>query len=122
MRSKSRSVYVIADGDMVKIGIAAFPPKRLAQMQTGSSRRLRLINSFRLPYKLAEIVEDLCHAELAEFRSAGEWFKIDPATAWACVQRHGSAVVKKAQEISAAERIRVENELITALEQLNTTS
>ena len=77
--SKSGFLYFIQQGDkdIFKVGIAQHNPlKRLAQLQTGSSDKLRLVGFVHeLDVRDAEIQ---IHAFLKESRLEGEWFMCDP--------------------------------------------
>lgn len=77
-----QSVYAISDGlNAVKIGVAAEPLKRLAELQTAHARALRLIATFETEEAMG--VERRAHAILGAKRLRGEWFAVtdDEATA-----------------------------------------
>jgi hypothetical protein len=60
---------------MIKIGRSKHPQKRLKQLQTGNSNKLRLIASFEgLGWRESHIHEDL---KKWRIRSNGEWFHHD---------------------------------------------
>ncbi len=74
------AIYLISDGDLVKIGYSKNPTKRLNQLQTGHPKTLKLIKTFdyRSHGKITErIMEKRIHFILRRFkvRHNGEWFK-----------------------------------------------
>lgn len=84
-------VYLIEDGaGRVKIGLAIDPQKRLRQLQTGSSSKLRILAT--LPGDRED--ELLLHKTFRAERRGGEWFEFsagdDPvrkfAQAWLSIQ------------------------------------
>jgi hypothetical protein len=68
-------LYVISDGELVKIGVSKHPEKRLNQLQTGHPKKLKLLAQYDMP----DIYEKRFHKQLWIFRARhnGEWFKID---------------------------------------------
>lgn len=42
-------LYIISDGDLIKIGVSKKPIKRLAQLQTGHPKKLKLIKVYDVP-------------------------------------------------------------------------
>jgi hypothetical protein len=66
-------IYFIGGGDLVKIGWAADPMRRMDDLQTGSPVRLKLLGFY--PGGLA--MERALHARFSAARAHGEWF--DPA-------------------------------------------
>lgn len=70
-------VYIITDGLNSKIGWSKSPQKRLKQLQTGNSNRLKLLKIYSVP----RVKERYLHKALIRFkiRHNGEWFKISPA-------------------------------------------
>jgi len=66
-------IYLISDGDYVKIGFSKDPDKRLNQLQIGSPRKLKLLAAFpggrEVELKLHEIME--------RKRIRGEWFELN---------------------------------------------
>lgn len=66
--------YLIgAEGsDLVKIGFAKDPDKRVMFLQTGSPARLSLLWAKPGSYEAA------LHAEFWEFQAHGEWFNLTP--------------------------------------------
>lgn len=81
-------VYVIAvvsgpgQTAAVKIGVAANPAARLAQLRTGSPFEMELVCCFTLPDRqIAMHVEGTFHHAYAHKRLKGEWFDLDRVTA-----------------------------------------
>jgi hypothetical protein len=77
LRKQGDWLYFIQSSEtgMIKIGRSKHPQKRLKQLQTGSTYKLRLIASFEgLGWREAEI-----HRDLKEWRirQNGEWFHHD---------------------------------------------
>lgn len=72
-------VYVVGAGagEPVKIGIASDVAGRLLQLQTGSSRRLRIYFYRSANYEHAATIERWTHEQFAHARVAGEWFKVN---------------------------------------------
>lgn len=72
-------VYFISDEESLKIGIANDVPKRLKQLQTGSSSKLNIIHV--VPFnsrKEAMKKERELHKKYEAFRLEGEWFVKQP--------------------------------------------
>jgi hypothetical protein len=67
-------IYFITDSDRLKIGKSKHPQKRLAQLQTGSGAKLRLIATFDLP----DYYEKRLHKMMCFHRVNNEWFKLEP--------------------------------------------
>ena len=69
-------LYFIQQGyGAIKIGIADDPESRLATLQTGNAKPLRLL--LAVPFderRVAEQLERDLHASLAKYRIRGEWF------------------------------------------------
>jgi hypothetical protein len=69
-------VYVVQAGEFYKIGMTRGDvDKRLAQLQTGSPRRLKLIKVIETDNPAR--MERTLHAMLQHKRGPGEWFKLD---------------------------------------------
>ena len=73
------SIYIISDGELVKIGFSSNVKRRLKQLQTGNPKTLKLIATF--DYKprgriTERIMERRIHYLLRQFkiRRKGEWF------------------------------------------------
>lgn len=67
-------IYLISDGEKVKIGYSKNPQKRLKQLQTGHPNRLKLIKI----WDAEPVKEKLLHRMLWMFHKdcKGEWFTI----------------------------------------------
>jgi predicted GIY-YIG superfamily endonuclease len=70
-------VYFIQQGyGSIKIGVSDDPEIRLKQMQTGTSRILRIIAKFPFANRTEAFnMEKQLHVEYAYLRTTGEWFK-----------------------------------------------
>jgi hypothetical protein len=65
-------VYAISDGSAIKIGWSgAHPSSRMAQLQTASPNKLRLVGALLA----ASHEEGALHARFARHRIRGEWFR-----------------------------------------------
>jgi hypothetical protein len=64
-------IYFIRNGEFVKIGRAAYPEQRLAQLQIGNPTPLELLAT--VPGGRGE--EYVLHKHFAAFGVGGEWFK-----------------------------------------------
>lgn len=67
---KTKSLYFVACGDTVKVGVSNYPEVRMEALQTGASGKLTLVAS--IPN--AGHRENECHKKLAHLRLYGEWF------------------------------------------------
>lgn len=72
-------VYIITDGTNTKIGWSKNPQKRLGQLQTGNSNKLKILKIYDVP----RVKERFLHKALFRFkiRHNGEWFKISSVDA-----------------------------------------
>lgn len=69
-------LYIISNGTDLKVGVSKDPDKRLKQLQTGSSKKLEIVNIFPLPSDKIYGLEKECHQKLVStYRKRGEWFK-----------------------------------------------
>jgi hypothetical protein len=66
-------VYCITDGEYVKIGYSVNPSKRVAELQTGNARILRVLGT--LPGTPAD--ERRLHEKYIEHNVLQEWFELD---------------------------------------------
>lgn len=89
----SHYVYVInSSAGLVKIGVSDNPSRRLATIQKHSPIQLWLFKSLDVGDRgLAYEIESLSHNHLSEFRSHGEWFKVDAEIAWHCINMKAKA-------------------------------
>lgn len=75
MISPSTNLYVIGEPKgPVKIGLATNPDRRLRSLQTGSSRKVRLLLQLPVPTASARDIERRAHWLLRDCRAHGEWF------------------------------------------------
>jgi hypothetical protein len=81
MGTQACSVYVITNGSSIKVGKAVDVKKRIAQLQTGSPRKLRPLVSVEIACGGASDVEACCHKKLNAKRAVGEWFSCTQAEA-----------------------------------------
>ena len=70
------AVYFLSDGNLIKIGYTEDIAKRLAQLQTGNSRRLELLSIIPSGTKKTE---QAIHRNWQADRIRGEWFTDSPA-------------------------------------------
>jgi hypothetical protein len=71
-------IYIISDSIDIKVGISKNPTKRIKQLQTGSSKKLFIINTYQVDLSKAFTIEKKCHDKLStSYEKRGEWFK-DP--------------------------------------------
>jgi hypothetical protein len=81
-------VYAIWAGNgPIKVGKATSVKARLQGIQTGSHKRLAVLKEWHRPDGDAAIVERLAHGILADYRQAGEWFRVSPEKVCAAVER-----------------------------------
>lgn len=76
-------VYVISDGDHVKVGRSDNPTTRLSSLQTGTTKKLALLHQFGCARP--KLVEARVHEELSDRRVTGEWFLVSPEEAIAAI-------------------------------------
>lgn len=67
-------VYFIQGGDLIKIGYAKSPQKRLDNLKTGCAFELTLLASMPGSVKLERHI----HERFADLRHLREWFRVDP--------------------------------------------
>lgn len=71
-------IYFIQAGDEhghIKIGHSRDVDKRLESLRTGNHLPLRVL--FKIPHPNAHDIEQKLHAEFADLRAEGEWFRFD---------------------------------------------
>jgi T5orf172 domain len=69
-------VYIITNGEDYKVGVSKHPDKRLKQLQTGSSEKLKIVSLFEVPEDVVYKMEKEAHkAVRAWYTKSGEWFK-----------------------------------------------
>jgi hypothetical protein len=104
-------IYVIkGDHGDVKIGVTKLPKERLAQIQTGSSRKLDyafIAPVLGNPYTL----EQEAHIILANYRMNGEWFDVPPELAIAAITgaaaKLGHSLTAKPNEKPSSEGLKI---------------
>jgi len=76
---KGECVYFITDGQAVKIGKTKYHPcSRLAQLQTGNPRELKLITvAYTNPQIYGMEIESFFHSVFRDHRIRGEWYDYD---------------------------------------------
>lgn len=80
-------VYVMACEGRTKVGIAVKPLVRRAQLQLACPFKISLVTQRLFANRLAAIaVEREIHAVLAEHRTYGEWFTVEPGRAVALLE------------------------------------
>ena len=69
-----RYIYLIQDleNSRYKIGISKNPSKRVEQLQTGNSSKLKLVETYKSEH--ASIVEKALQRRYAYLKKEGEWF------------------------------------------------
>lgn len=75
VQRKSGYVYFVQLDDMIKIGFAVEPKKRIRALQIGTPHELKILAMFEGNPRL----EAQIHARFARLRHKGEWFKAGPA-------------------------------------------
>lgn len=80
-------IYVIVCGEFVKVGIGKPPVARLASIAGASPYDVSLWGAYAVPRELAIQAEAFCHVALIAHHHRGEWFRADPALAFATVRR-----------------------------------
>jgi len=67
-----KKVYVISDGEYIKVGISQNIKKRISQLKTASPKELTLLYSL----DGGRYIESKIHKDLSEYRAreGGEWF------------------------------------------------
>lgn len=71
-------IYAISDGEFVKLGKANNPLIRLANLQTGNPRKLKILFTIRCDNPFT--VEAALHRFYKNCHISGEWFKITNIT------------------------------------------
>lgn len=103
LQRRPSGIYVISDGEAVKIGIAVDHHVRLRGMQSANARLLRAV--FFQPIHNARTVERACHSRLWEKKAMSEWFWVSEDQAVAVVQeeiaRHGAVANVPLVELGA---------------------
>ena len=73
-KQKQKGVYLIDDGEFVKIGVAQNLEKRLNDIQVSNPRKIHVIayTKFKNAYK----IESILHKKFKDKNVSGEWFDI----------------------------------------------
>jgi hypothetical protein len=70
-----KSVYLIRGNDgRYKIGIAKNPKKRISQLQTGNSDKIKIIETYQSDN--ASKIETALHNQYSHAKTVGEWFDL----------------------------------------------
>ncbi len=71
-----KHVYLIKNSEenTYKIGVGKNPRRRLAQLQTGNSSELLLIDAYSTEF--AYKIEKVFHKRYSHFKKEGEWFSL----------------------------------------------
>ncbi|MFU8817404.1 MAG: helix-turn-helix domain-containing protein [Pseudomonadales bacterium] len=70
-------MYVVSDGEVVKIGHTKDLFNRVSQLQTGNARRLEIVSHFEFPSRQAALdAERRAHRAAKHNRLEGEWFTL----------------------------------------------
>lgn len=71
-------IYLISDGEHVKIGFSKDPRKRMKDMQTSNAKPLRIVRAFEVIGKsAAKAHERTLHSKFKAHRLKGEWFDME---------------------------------------------
>ncbi len=65
-------IYLITDGEKVKIGYSKDPLKRLKQLQVGHPKYLRLLKVYNAPNWVEKRIHYILHLDCTR----GEWFDL----------------------------------------------
>lgn len=57
-----------------KIGISKSPQRRIKELQTGNSSKLKLVETYQTEY--AEKIEGALHRRYSHYHKEGEWFNM----------------------------------------------
>lgn len=88
-------IYIISDGDHVKIGISKTPERRLKQLQTGHPKKLVLYKVREVDAVSAKKLEAIIHRTCGNYRLKGEWFNMTRELAEASI----NDVLIKAEDV-----------------------
>lgn len=87
VRAEHTFIYVMSDGDMIKVGLSSNPDKRMRTIVGHSGRQIAVIYSREVPTRLSREIEKRAHLALGKSRVVGEWFNCDERTALKAVWR-----------------------------------
>src|SRR3954470_22912799 len=80
-------IYIIQSGEYLKIGISVSPKLRMNELQVGNPVTLKILRSYRLDMANAIKVEIDMLRILKDNHVRGEWYKLEPETAFEAVER-----------------------------------
>jgi len=83
MANKNKEcVYIISNmkSGLVKIGVSINPEKRMKSLQCQCGQKLFVWHK-TIPINCAYELESMLHRHFAEYRTYGEWFKLDKRAA-----------------------------------------
>lgn len=81
-----RYIYVMACGDVCKVGLTWDAKKRLRGIQAANHQPVELVAVYPVPPQGTEWAEREAHQRLAEHRVRGEWFRVSKEVACAAAQ------------------------------------
>jgi len=70
-----QKLYLMSNGDFIKIGISKNPEKRANQIQTGNPKQVKVVKTWQTENPLE--TEKAIHAKLFDNAARGEWFEMD---------------------------------------------
>jgi len=77
-QDKIKYVYLIQSQEdgYYKIGVSKHPNKRIEQLQTGNSSKLKVIEQYKSYSYLAHYIERTLQRRFSHMRKEGEWFEM----------------------------------------------
>lgn len=69
-------IYIISDGEYIKIGKANDVEKRIKELQTGNPKELKIIRTIECDEIFATRIECELHKILDKHKIRGEWYSI----------------------------------------------
>ena len=84
--SSRRTIYVLAAGPFVKVGVATDVGKRIAGLRSGCPYPIRVVSLHPAPALIIHQVERRIHKALAASQAEGEWFGVSADVAEAAVR------------------------------------
>ena len=73
-REQPHFVYLISDGDYIKIGVTNDIDQRVQSLQTGNPNQLTILTC--IPCENARYIEGMLHGVFDDFKMQGEWFNL----------------------------------------------
>lgn len=89
-RSQPSDVYLLTNGELVKVGISIDTERRVRQLNRAQPFTADLVSAWRLPsfdeahtveQQVHEALSEYSHSFISEFDGSTEWFKVTPAYA-----------------------------------------